>query len=210
MLYLREWKAKLKKCLDCNKKLVNRYAERCKSCAAKIRVITIEQRKSMSRSKLGKKNPNYKHGETSNTFCTDCGKKITLDAERCKSCDGIYRFKYNKSYINKLAISRRLKPNKKEIQLFDLINCLFPGCYKFVGNFKFWIDTFNPDFIDKKNKKIIELYGDYWHNLPGYKLRDKRKIKSYKRNNYKTLVIWEHELKNDKKLINKLVGFQYG
>ena len=35
--------------------------------------------------------------------------------------------------------------------------------YDFVGDGKIMIGTKNPDFINIKIKKIIEVFGDYWH-----------------------------------------------
>jgi hypothetical protein len=29
---------------------------------------------------------------------------------------------------------------------------------------KVWIDGSNPDFINENDKKIIELFGDFWHS----------------------------------------------
>ena len=65
--------------------------------------------------------------------------------------------------------------------------------FKYVGDGKIFLNRFCPDFINKKSKKIIELYGDYWHNKTDAILRDKRRIKTYKKHGYDTLVIWEHE-----------------
>ena len=48
------------------------------------------------------------------------------------------------------------------------------------------------------------MYGDYWHNRPEVIKRDKKRIKVYKKYGYKTLVIWEKELKCLDKLIIKI------
>lgn len=64
------------------------------------------------------------------------------------------------------------------------------------------------DFINcNGQKKIIELFGDYWHNRKEVKKRDKKRIKTYAKYGYETLIIWEHELKNRKKLKNKILNF---
>ncbi len=107
-----------------------------------------------------------------------------------------------------LCKTTRKYPNRKEQQLNKLLKCLFGSEYKFVGNGKVIINGFNPDFINVNGqKKIIEFYGDYWHNLPNYKIRDKRRLKIYKRYGYKTLIIWERELKNIDLLTNKIKNF---
>jgi very-short-patch-repair endonuclease len=72
---------------------------------------------------------------------------------------------------------------------------------KFVGDRSLIIKGFNPDFINKKQKKIIEMFGDYWHNLPDWRKRDKRKLRIYKKLGYKVLII------KKKILINKILKF---
>lgn len=95
--------------------------------------------------------------------------------------------------------------NKAELKLNNILTELFPNAYKFVGNGKVILDGFCPDFINEK--KIIELYGDYWHNLSDWKERDKRREKVYKQLGYKMLIVWEHELKDFDILKKKLLSF---
>lgn len=71
----------------------------------------------------------------------------------------------------------------------------------------FWIEKYNPDFVNVNGqKKILEVFGDYWHNLEGRVEKDKKKIKIYKKYGYDCLVIWEHELKNNN-LTNRILNF---
>lgn len=51
------------------------------------------------------------------------------------------------------------------------------------------------------------MYGDYWHNLSVNKERDQRKLETYKKYGYETLIIWEHELKNLNKVEKKVLTF---
>lgn len=99
-----------------------------------------------------------------------------------------------------------LKPNQPEKLVINLIQ---QNNYNFVyvGDGKFWVERFNPDFINIEKKLIIEIFGDYWHNLPGYKIRDKRRLKFYKKHGYKTLIIWEHELKSINTIKDKIQEF---
>ena len=107
-----------------------------------------------------------------------------------------------------LCKTTRKYPNKKEKKLNRLLQCLFPKEYKFVGNGKFFIEQFNPDFINVNGqKKLIEFYGDYWHNIPKALKRDERRLKTYSKYGYKTLVIWENELKNTDLLTDKIKVF---
>lgn len=102
---------------------------------------------------------------------------------------------------NKFLIRKKNKFESK-------IEKLLPIDYKYVGDGKFWIEGFNPDFINVNGcKKIVEAYGDYWHNLPNYKIRDEKRLKMYKKYGYDTLVIWQHELNNLDTLKQKVSRF---
>jgi len=106
--------------------------------------------------------------------------------------------KYRERIIKSQIIGRKPKPNKPEQFLNNLIkkNNL---PFNYVGDGQIIIGGFNPDFLSKNPKQIIELFGDYWHNKLGVKNRDKRRFKTYKKFGYKTLVIWEHELVSGKR-----------
>lgn len=98
-----------------------------------------------------------------------------------------------------------IKPNKKEKLLNKLLQLNFPNQFKYTGNGKFWIEHFNPDFVCNPSKKIIEMFGDYWHR--NTQERDKKRLKAYKKYGFSTLIIWEYELKNKEKVINKIKEF---
>ena len=115
---------------------------------------------------------------------------------------------YREKTLLKIFRAQKLKPNKPEKALKKLLNRLLPNEYKYVGNGKIVIDRFNPDFINVNGqKKIIELYGDYWHNLSSYKKRDRRRVRIYKKYGYKTLIIWQHELKDLNRTKNRILNF---
>jgi very-short-patch-repair endonuclease len=44
---------------------------------------------------------------------------------------------------------------------------------------------------------VVFCDGDYWHNLPNYKDRDKRQNKELKKLGYKVCRLWEHEIINE-------------
>lgn len=110
--------------------------------------------------------------------------------------------------VKKIMLGNLIKPNKPELQLQSLLNNLYPNDWQYVGDGKVILEGFCPDFINVNGKKqIIELNGDYWHNRQGAAEKDKRKVKAYKQLGYKTLTVWEHELKNVNKLKNKIERF---
>lgn len=96
--------------------------------------------------------------------------------------------------------------NKKEQQLLDILNKLFPNEYKFVGGFEVMIGGYYPDFINVNGqKKIVEMFGDYWHRNSQEK--DANRLKQYAVYGYDTLVVWEKELKNKSLLEKRLICF---
>jgi G:T-mismatch repair DNA endonuclease (very short patch repair protein) len=109
--------------------------------------------------------------------------------------------------VKALRKNLQVYPNKPETIIKKLLSKLSKD-YKYVGNGSVIIDGFNPDFINiNGQKKIIECYGTYWHKRQEVIERDKRRIKSYKRLGYSTLVIWEYELKDLNKVSNKISKF---
>lgn len=110
----------------------------------------------------------------------------------------------NPDYIKKMAKAWNVKPNKPETLILRLLNDLFPGQWKYTGDFSFMINGKNPDFVNcNGQKKIIELFGDYWHR--GQDPRDR--AAAFTPFGYKTLVIWEKELKDMGAVISKINNF---
>lgn len=115
-----------------------------------------------------------------------------------------------KNKIKQLKAQRRgfeKRPTNPEKILIELIkenNLKFV----YVGNGKKWIFDkglfFNPDFINKKERIILELYGDYWHKRPEAIMRDQQRIEVYNKRGWKPIIIWEHELKNPEEVLAKL------
>lgn len=53
------------------------------------------------------------------------------------------------------------------------------------------------DFYIPRYKLVIECNGDYWHNLPDKKERDKNLKEYVESTGRKIIFIWEHEIKNN-------------
>ncbi len=72
---------------------------------------------------------------------------------------------------------------------------------KYVGNGGIWIGNMNPDFIDSTGKLVCyELFGRKWHE----KEEEKQRIERFKAFGWACIVIWDRELNNKIKLLNKL------
>jgi len=141
---------------------------------------------------------------------SDAHKGKKLSKEHIKNlCIAAKKRWSNKEYIEKLRKSMKLKPNTKEkilINLFKEHNL----DYCFVGDFSFIIERKNPDFVNcNGQKKIIELFGDYWHNnsKTKYHQTEKGTKEHYAKYGWKTLVIWEKELKDIDGVLKKVTRF---
>ena len=86
----------------------------------------------------------------------------------------------------------------------DVLNGLYPGEWKYVGNGQVIIAGKCPDFVNVNGqKKIIELFGDYWHK--GQNPQDRMDL--FTPFGYDILVVWEKELKDFKSLRRKIFDF---
>jgi len=95
-------------------------------------------------------------------------------------------------------------PNKQEKKLNNLLEKMYPGEWKFVGNGEVIIDGKCPDFINiNGQKKIIELYGEWWHKPD----EEQRRKDFFKRYGYETLVIWVRQLMDDGVAKSMIKGF---
>lgn len=104
-------------------------------------------------------------------------------------------------------IKRMLKisiPNKAELFLADVLEKMYPAEWKFVGDGQVIIAGKNPDFVNVNGqKKIIELYGERWHQ--GDDPQERKAV--FAPFGYKTLVIWSKELGDQRSLKNKIRCF---
>ena len=104
----------------------------------------------------------------------------------------------------RMGIAQGVTPNKPEMKLMNILNELYPNEWKFTGDYSFMINGKNPDFTNVNGqKKLIEMYGDYWHK--GDKPQDR--IDLFKPYGWDTLVIWEKELKDLEGVKIKIINF---
>ena len=154
-----------------------------------------ESKEKMSKSKTGKKKTKEQKIEQKMRM-----KEIFKDLE--------YREKWLKNI--RANIKKPTKPERRIIKLIKKNNLSF----YYVGRGEIWFrgknNIFNPDFIHKSRKLIIEVFGNYWHNLPDRKKLDKVRLRTYKKYGYKTLIIWEsYILENiEDKVLEKILNFE--
>jgi len=107
-------------------------------------------------------------------------------------------------YVRKQMKAYHVTPNKVEMELDKLLQQILSNEYKYVGSGEFILAGKCPDFVNVNGqKKLIELYGDYWHQ--GETGEDRKAL--FRKYGYQTLIVWEHELEDIVSLKSKLLEF---
>lgn len=137
--------------------------------------------------------------------------KATKTLKEGISSGRIIPFMRTQKYWDKLKV----KKNKSESQIDEILQSNFLNEWKFTGDGSNRIHYYVPDFTNiNGKKKLIEFFGCYWHgckqcNGNDISKRDKDRIKQFKKLGYSTLVIYQHELDDVDKLIEKIGRFTY-
>lgn len=116
----------------------------------------------------------------------------------------------NPEYVMRMQALRKIRPNIAECKLGRLLQQACPNEYKFVGDFNFMLGGKNPDFMNiNGQKKLIELYGTYFHNPKYFPERQspEERIAHFKQYGFDTLIIWQDELEDEVKLTEKIKRF---
>jgi len=118
----------------------------------------------------------------------------------------------NAEYVQKQMRAAHVTKNKAETKLESILDECFPGQWEFVGDGSLIIAGKNPDFAHKTEKKLIELFGDYWHGpeVQGVPCEEheQERIQLFENEGYQLLVIWEHELKDEEKLMERIMKWE--
>jgi len=111
---------------------------------------------------------------------------------------------YREKVVKSALESMHIRPNKKEVLLANVLQNVVPREYKYVGDGSLIIGGCCPDFMNVNGKKkLIELYGDYWHRND----EPQDRITYFKQFGFETLIVWEHELDDTDSLTKKIVAF---
>jgi len=100
----------------------------------------------------------------------------------------------SKEWKKRLGKSMNVRPNFPEKQILNFLDNFLPGKFSYTGDFSFWLGRKNPDFVDKNNKKIIEFFGNHFHE----KSEEMEREEYFKKYGYETLVIWETQFRLEK------------
>lgn len=110
----------------------------------------------------------------------------------------------NEEYAKEMGRKFTIKPSTSEKFLIEFLDTHFPNEWKYVGDFKFWIEGRNPDFININGKKAIIEYNGHWKHT---KVKDEAKTQHYAKYGFKTLNLYPTDLKNEKNLIQVVSNF---
>ena len=122
---------------------------------------------------------------------TDETKQKQSDSKKLNWEDPNYREPQARAIIQ--GSTNMPRPNKMEQKLGRFLDNRFPGDWKYVGDGSVILGRKNPDFINVNGRKlIIELFGDYWHE--GEDPADRSR--AFEPYGFRTLVIWQSEMKN--------------
>ncbi len=165
-------------------------------CSSECRKIAQSRRMS------GDKHPMWRGGKIKRV-CEECG----CDFEVFPCTVKVGRGKFCSPSCNMVNQRKRgmfcQTPNGIETALIALLekNGL---PFKYTGNGEVWFGNRNPDFINTDGRKqAIELFGTYWH--PVFDVANR--TEHYKQYGIDCLVIWEDELANPPRLIQKIKRF---
>lgn len=145
-----------------------------------------EVRKKISESKKGDKNPAKR---------PEVRKKIS---ETMKKNPNRYWLEKHLSEETKEKIRRNHPRNYPKISSIEIKfqNALTEENVKgWIPQFPFQITLIDIAFPEKKIAIYID--GDYWHNLPNYKIRDLKINKFLVENGWKVIRFWEFEINNN-------------
>lgn len=152
----------------------------------------------------GKEHPNYGRKRPDLVKRNKENNPMKNLESRGRMIEGVIKVWQTPEYIAKQMKARNVTPNKAEIGLNRLLQQLLPSEYRYVGNGEFILAGKCPDFINiNGQKKIIELFGNYWHKEE----EEKDRINLFRQYGYETLIIWEKELENKELLRDRILQF---
>ena len=101
------------------------------------------------------------------------------------------------------------KPTLPERIVLELIK-EYKLPYKYVGDGGIIISGLNPDFVHSTDKKVIEVFGDYWHrdDIADWNRTEKGRTEIFEGLGYDILILWEKDIKKNKvEIYNRIVDF---
>jgi hypothetical protein len=171
----------------------------------------IERRTKQEEMKLRWKDPHYRRSMIE-------GQKRALQKpeNRAKWSENSKRRWKNKDYaehiIRETRRSMMLRPNKPEQRLIAIIK-KHDLPYKYSGDGRFIVGNRCPDFLNcNGEKKVVEVFGRAYHSpshsffkIP-YRRTYQGTIDHYKKYGFECIIIWDDELGDENKVLERLYG----
>ena len=136
-------------------------------------------------------------------ICLECGKKFSrrnLKNVKNKFCS---RKCSNEHNINNCSVIKG--PNKLELSGRDILLDLDINFREQVPMYNKWI----VDILCVNKNVVIQWDGDYWHNLPQNKIRDKNQDKYLTKCGYRVLRFTETQVKKEKEYVKNKIRREY-
>ena len=179
-----------------------------------LHALSPETREKIRQSKLGPRNPNYGKKPSEQTLrILELGRKLAHSeaARRKKSQNRIKRGLSNGNRnpmakpenVRRWARANALRPNRAERKLNRILAEVCPGEFELNVEGTAIIGNKIPDFVEVNGNRLIELYGDYWHQ--GEDPQDRMDF--FRTFGYETLVVWESELSSESELVQRIRRF---
>lgn len=147
--------------------------------------------------------------------------------ERYADPDFVFNSDEHRDKMDKIfwsfVLSRKLSNyNKFEQRIHDVLDSVAPNVYSYNGacNSGFRVGRHAPDFVDIDGGRIVEANGCYWHCCPVCNVehtrfgnadevrgRDLRYVAEAEATGLSVLIIWQHELRDMPRLLEKVVSF---
>lgn len=107
-------------------------------------------------------------------------------------------------FVAKVEKGLHKRPTKDEEKLIDFFARYCPS-FRYNGNFELKVnpDGLIPDFVDIRNRRIVEYFGDFRHTEE----EAEKKTARYAREGWNCLILWPDDLKDKWALIAKLTKF---
>jgi hypothetical protein len=147
-----------------------------------------------------------RHSEETKKRMSESQKGHLVSEEQKRKISQAHKGKHNsEESIKKWLKSCGTKPNKAELKLNEILQGITSNKYSLnvMGDILI-LGGKIPDFVNVDGeKKIIELWGDFWHR--GQNPQDR--IDYFKRFGWDSCIIWEHELTQPEALKEKITNF---
>ena len=138
--------------------------------------------------------------------------RAKMSANQMGENNSFYGKHHSAEALRKMMLAMNIKPNGPERKLDNILSKNWPNEWKYVGDGQVSFDGLCPDFINCNSKKlIIELFGDYWHSpemSDNWRRSELGRIMVFSQFGYKTLVIWERELRDESRVVLKIKQFE--